>query len=108
MRTNYSAIALAFLTASASAQRCPSGYRKATVAWYDCPVPKTPTLQCSTLEVPLDYSEPNGKALKLRLVRIPASSANPQNRSVIYNPGGPGSGGIDSLIYEGNGLDVQK
>jgi hypothetical protein len=108
MHTHYSAIALALVTASATAQDCPTGYQRATVSWYNCPVEKISSLQCSTLEVPLDYSQPTGKALKLRLVRIPAATPNAQTKSVIYNPGGPGDVGIGALIGDGYGLDIQK
>lgn len=108
MRLQYSASALALVTSFVLAQDCPPGYEKSTISWYNCPLDQLPTLQCSTLEVPLDYSKPSGDILKLRLVRVPASSANTQNKSIIYNPGGPGSGGISSLIEEGNGLDLQK
>jgi hypothetical protein len=106
MRSNYSALALTLIVSSVLAQDCPSGFEKSTLSWSNCPVDKIPTLQCATLEVPLDYADPTGDVLYLRLVRVPASSATPRNRSVIYNPGGPGSGGISSLIDDG--LNTQK
>ncbi|KAF2030923.1 alpha/beta-hydrolase [Setomelanomma holmii] len=110
MRPNYSALALALALSATSvlALDCPTGYEKSQIEWNNCPVQDVPTLQCSTLEVPLDYAKPAGDVLYLRLVRIPASSANPRNKSIIFNPGGPGSPGIDSLIDEAYGLDIQK
>lgn len=71
-------------------------------------MPKISNLQCATLQVPLDYSKPTGEALKLRLVRIPASTPNAQTKSIIYNPGGPGAVGIGALIGNGFGLEIQK
>ena len=106
MHFHYSASALALIASAVVAQECPAGYEKAKVTWTNCPVTGIPSLQCSTLEVPMDYSKPTGTALKLRLVRVPASEPGP-NKSIIFNPGGPGSSGIQSLIEKANGLSTQ-
>lgn len=108
MRFHYSASALALIVPFVLAQECPPGYERPKISWSNCPVNKTQMLQCATLEVPLDYADPTGDVLNIRLVRIPASSPNPRNRSIIYNPGGPGDAGIASLIDDGSGLDTQK
>ncbi len=107
MRFHYSASALALITSAVLAQDCPSGFHRGTIEWYDCPVDAIKTLQCATLDVPLDYQQPAGKVLELRLVRLPAS-VNPRNKTVIYNPGGPGVAGIGNFIGGGLGLDIQK
>ncbi|KAH7091391.1 alpha/beta hydrolase fold-domain-containing protein [Paraphoma chrysanthemicola] len=108
MRSTYSALALALVAPSVLAQECPPGYEKSKISWVDCPVTDLPSLQCATLEVPLDYAKPSGDILNLRLIRVPASAANPRNKSIIYNPGGPGEPGIANLVGGGFGLDIQK
>ena len=46
-------------------------------------------LECGTLEVPVDYSEPDAEQTRIALTRIKASSG--QSRSTVFgNPGGPG------------------
>jgi pimeloyl-ACP methyl ester carboxylesterase len=54
--------------------------------------------QCSSLVVPLNYSDPGGRTITLALARIPASSGHPIG-SILLNPGGPGVSGVDSLDY---------
>lgn len=56
----------------------------------------------------MDYSNPTGSALKLRLVRVPASEPNSKTKSIIFNPGGPGSSGIESIIDNAGGLTTQE
>jgi len=51
-------------------------------------------LQCATLSVPLDYSRPNGPAIKLALNRRRAGSGKPV-ASLLVNPGGPGGSGLE-------------
>lgn len=57
---------------------------------------EAPLLDCTTLMVPMDYSNPSGRVISIAMAR---SSANPstQNRTLLLNPGGPGGGGIDLL-----------
>lgn len=69
----------------------------APVEWQDCTemlgieaeyVPAG--LECGTVEVPVDYSEPEGAKTGVALTRIKALSGQP--RSAIFgNPGGPGN-----------------
>jgi len=65
------------------------------IVWEACePVP---TLECGSMEVPIDYAMPDGDTLNLALVRKPASSTIRRGFLVI-NPGGPGEPGTD-VIY---------
>ena len=48
--------------------------------------------ECSTLQVPLDYSAPEKKSISIAVVRLPAKNAE---GSLILNPGGPGGSGIE-------------
>lgn len=112
MRQSYSASALAFFTFASSVlgQDCPTGYGR-TVKWISCSTTNSPRLQCATLDVPLDYSTPSTGTLRIPLVREPArddlEGVVVLNKTIIYNPGGPGASGIDSLA-SGGGSEIQE
>ena len=50
--------------------------------------------QCGKIAVPVDYSDPEGGAATLALIRFPATGE--RIGSLIVNPGGPGESGIDA------------
>jgi len=60
-------------------------------------------LECATLTVPLDWSEPSGDTIELAVTRIPASGDDPIG-AVATNPGGPGASGND-YIADGSPFD---
>jgi hypothetical protein len=47
--------------------------------------------QCGTLEVPLDYAEPDGETIEIALEMAPATGD--RIGSMVVNPGGGGGGG---------------
>ncbi|MEW9550743.1 alpha/beta hydrolase [Nonomuraea sp. NPDC050783] len=47
------------------------------------------------MRVPLDYSKPRGKQIKIALIRLPATGR--KIGSVVLNFGGPGASGLDQL-----------
>ena len=51
-------------------------------------------LQCSTLQVPLDYSQPDGPKIKLALNRRRVGNGHPV-APLLVNPGGPGGSGLE-------------
>ncbi|KAJ4258178.1 hypothetical protein NW762_008323 [Fusarium torreyae] len=56
---------------------------------------------CATLEVPLDYTNPDlDRTVQLQLVRFNATK-EPFQGSVLWNPGGPGISGIETLALLG-------
>jgi pimeloyl-ACP methyl ester carboxylesterase len=61
------------------------------VEWTKCAEPE---ILCAKIQVPADWSEPGGDRLKLALAYRKANNASPLG-SVIFNPGGPGSSGVD-------------
>ncbi|RMB80185.1 alpha/beta hydrolase [Streptomyces shenzhenensis] len=77
-----------------------------TVRWGPCPEDiASPRLECSTLEVPLDYRDPDGRQIEIAISRL--ASENPaQRRGVLLtNPGGPGGTGLDyPALLAGSGL----
>jgi pimeloyl-ACP methyl ester carboxylesterase len=52
---------------------------------------------CATLTVPIDYAEPEGETIELKLERAPASDQAAKVGSLVVNPGGPGAPGT-SLV----------
>lgn len=62
---------------------------------------------CGTVEVPADYSNVAAGKLKLSLAYHEASVAKPLG-SIIFNPGGPGSSGVDWIVDSWNQLGTAK
>ena len=63
------------------------------VTWVGCPADvAAPGVECGTLEVPLDYREPEGRRIEVMISRL--ASKNPEKRRgiLITNPGGPSEG----------------
>jgi pimeloyl-ACP methyl ester carboxylesterase len=58
--------------------------------WRDC----GPN-QCSRLEVPLDYADPDGKVIELAVLRVPAKQRDQRVGQLVVNPGGPGASAVD-------------
>lgn len=101
-------LALASSLSIAFAQECPDGYalntgklpENQTIEWVACPVEDEPTLECGTLVVPIDYTDPDVGLLTLPVVRAPSNSSTA--KSIIWNPGGPGVAGIKQFIGQGS------
>jgi pimeloyl-ACP methyl ester carboxylesterase len=55
---------------------------------------KTRGLQCTRVEVPLDYAKPDGKTVSVGLLRRPAEDQDNRVGSLLVNPGGPGASGM--------------
>src|SRR3954447_15090709 len=66
----------------------------ATIGWSKCYAKQGP-FQCGTVQVPLDYDQPNGPTISLGVIRLPATDQAHRIGSLFLNPGGPrGSGGV--------------
>jgi pimeloyl-ACP methyl ester carboxylesterase len=64
--------------------------------WGACPSSGIdPRQECASLTVPLDYSQPLGETIDIAVSRIRAESATDRRGVLVYNPGGPGSSGIN-------------
>ena len=57
--------------------------------------------ECTQVNVPLDYSRPNGPVVSLAVVRIPASHPDEYRGSLFLNPGGPGGSGVNFALFFG-------
>src|SRR3954451_2211178 len=70
----------------------------AKIAWSKC---FGGPFQCGTLQVPLEYSKPNGTTISLAIVKLPATDAPHRIGSLLLNPGGPGGSGVDYVVGAG-------
>ncbi|MGP4018753.1 alpha/beta hydrolase [Saccharopolyspora sp. 5N708] len=101
---------LAVLVAAVVASLTPAGVSLATTPdtlnWGKCPadVPGA-GLECATLDVPLDYRDPDGQTIEIAVSRL--SSTNPEQRRgvLLTNTGGPGGVGLNfPATLRDNGL----
>ncbi len=67
------------------------------IAWSPCYKEFGP-FECGTVQVPLDYDQPNGATISIALVRLPAGDASRKIGSLFLNPGGPGGSGVDFAL----------
>ncbi|GAA4412790.1 alpha/beta hydrolase [Fodinibacter luteus] len=58
--------------------------------WTDCE-----GAQCASLEVPVDYENPQGDTIEVAVIRVPAERGSRRLGSLVVNPGGPGGSGVD-------------
>ncbi|MFP3987008.1 alpha/beta hydrolase [Streptomyces sp. E11-3] len=65
---------------------------RTTLKWTDCATANYPTLQCSSVKVPLNHAKPHGKKIKIALSRVPHTAQTYQG-PLLVNPGGPGGSG---------------
>src|SRR6266516_5003971 len=97
---------LAVTTATGAAAQ-PGTIRGATPAiqWTTCPdfdgTPPSPSLECGTLSVPLNYANPNGDSIDIAVSRMKARKAAQRHGTLFLNPGGPGGPGLDMPIWFG-------
>jgi pimeloyl-ACP methyl ester carboxylesterase len=74
------------------------------LSWHPCN--QGGSMQCATLQVPLDYSHPNGRKITLALSRVPATAPVSKRQGVLLvNPGGPGGPGLTLAESVAQGLD---
>ncbi|KAG8627274.1 hypothetical protein KVT40_004757 [Elsinoe batatas] len=57
-------------------------------------------LECTTLEVPLDYTDPRSLPLELDTIRSRAAGGTSRG-NVLTNPGVPGASGVENVILQG-------
>jgi pimeloyl-ACP methyl ester carboxylesterase len=70
---------------------------KPTLKWRPCTEAVEAGLQCATVQVPLDYSQPSGPQIGIAVVRHPATDPAARVGSLFWNPGGPGGAGTQTL-----------
>jgi pimeloyl-ACP methyl ester carboxylesterase len=76
-----------------------------TLSWHPCTA-QGASLQCASLQVPLDYSRPDGRKITLALSEVPATAPVSKRQGVLLvNPGGPGGPGLALAAFVAQGLD---
>ncbi|MEU7828439.1 MULTISPECIES: alpha/beta hydrolase [unclassified Nonomuraea] len=108
---------LAVVTLAVSAASCMSAPTKPAVdggtgaaqqiAWGPCTDLKRPdgqrparqdtSVRCAKLAVPLDYADPSGDKIDIALIKVPATDQSKRLGSLVFNFGGPGGSGVDTL-----------
>ncbi|MDT0550566.1 alpha/beta hydrolase, partial [Streptomyces sp. DSM 41529] len=69
------------------------------------PLPGGTVWECSFMDVPLDYGEPDGRTIELALIRGKAKDQYRRIGSLLFNFGGPGASGIATLPAFGADYD---
>jgi pimeloyl-ACP methyl ester carboxylesterase len=63
--------------------------------WGACPKDAAmPGLECTTLDVPLDYRDPGGRTIEIAISRLPAADPEKRRGVLLTNSGGPGGAGL--------------
>src|SRR3954464_13698785 len=73
------------------------------IPWSKCYAAIGP-FECGTLQVPLDYGDPQGATISLALVRVPAADPARRIGSLFLNPGGRGGSGVGFTVFAGPAL----
>jgi hypothetical protein len=88
---------VAFATTAATASASIAQPAVPQLAWTDC----GDGFDCATARVPLDYDQPTGATIRLKLIRLPATDPSRRIGSLFLNPGGPGGSGVDIVRQAG-------
>ncbi|GAA5167079.1 alpha/beta hydrolase [Ornithinimicrobium tianjinense] len=88
----------AVATSTPVAEEAPEGLERfysQELEWTSC----ESLFECTTLEVPIDYAEPDGATIEIAVLR---SAAKGESRgALLVNPGGPGASGVDYAMSAG-------
>ncbi|KAI1394336.1 alpha/beta hydrolase fold-domain-containing protein [Hypoxylon trugodes] len=100
------------LLASALPQPGTSISNSSSVSWSKCDSSEIPdTVDCGTLQVPLDHHNPQNGTITLGMMRLKAKGQSPLG-SFFYNNGGPGQVSAPSIVkqakWEAAGSDWEK
>ncbi|MEV5872561.1 alpha/beta hydrolase [Streptomyces tendae] len=89
------AVAATAVAGASAATTDPQKDTTASLKWGPCPKEAAgPRVECATLQVPLNYDEPDGRQIEIAVSRL-ASEQPSKRRGVLFtNPGGPGAAGL--------------
>lgn len=65
------------------------------------PCERDDDLECATLTVPVDYTDPGGDTVGIALLKLPATRPSERIGSLVVNPGGPGAPGTSYAAAAG-------
>jgi pimeloyl-ACP methyl ester carboxylesterase len=100
-------LAIAGCTSGSSSPGSSTGATSAAAAlsWHSC-TQQGASMLCANLQVPLDYSRPDGRKITLALSEVPATAPPGKRQGVLLvNPGGPGGAGLSLAAFVAEGLD---
>ncbi len=63
-----------------------------SLAWKPCSFDAE--VECASVEVPLDYSHPEGERIRVAISRQKATDRDKRRGALFWNPGGPGGSGL--------------
>jgi pimeloyl-ACP methyl ester carboxylesterase len=92
MRTRLLAAVVIALAASTATATASAADRPPRIAWTACPADSAPTVQCGTIQVPVDWADRRGAQTTVAFSRRPADDRAHRLGVLFYNPGGPGDG----------------
>ncbi|WP_188187084.1 alpha/beta hydrolase [Nonomuraea sp. SYSU D8015] len=72
------------------------------------PARQDASVRCGKLSVPLDYAKPDGETIDLALIKLPAAGKGGKLGSVVFNFGGPGASGVDTLDQAAKALTTLR
>jgi pimeloyl-ACP methyl ester carboxylesterase len=75
------------------------------LTWSDCRGDGLdPRQQCATVEVPMDYSDPDGRTVEIAVSRIPSEKPSARRGALLLIPGGPGGESLSDPSGKGQKL----
>ncbi|MFE0105336.1 alpha/beta hydrolase [Streptomyces sp. NPDC059009] len=96
---------LAATAAAAAPAPAPTHDRQANLDWKKCTGSGVdPRQQCATVEVPLDYKDPEGRQTTVAISRIPSEKPEARRGALFLIPGGPGGSALDDPSGKGQKL----
>ena len=99
------ALSVGEAAAASSGSARSAGPAGAAIDWGEC-LPAEPDLQCARVRVPLDWDHPNGRTIRLAVIRHLASKPGQRIGTLFINPGGPGDTGIGLVSGDPDGIDA--
>ena len=94
MRTIAALTVLALAAPPGAARAAPHG---PGLDWEDC-AGGSAAVQCATLRLPVDWSDPGGPSFDLAVARRPARVPSARAGTLVFGPGGPGDSGVERLV----------
>ncbi|MER5555685.1 alpha/beta hydrolase [Streptomyces sp. NPDC002793] len=90
---------LAPAPAGADERQVPRTAQTPKVQWGGCPedvvaAAAPSVLECATVPVPLDYADPGGTQIDLKISRLASTAPDKRRGTLMLNPGGPGGSGL--------------
>lgn len=90
------AVSALVLAAGLTAAAVPAEAAPAGIDWGPCADrPDDPAVRCGTLQVPVDWAEPDGATFGLAVAKREATDPDDDRGPLVINPGGPGGSGVD-------------